>query len=527
MKNLFRYLLVFVAAFALSQAPQEAQAQGKIFFHFLQTGSAVAVPSISVAPVVTGSTVQGSVLTTTTGTWTGSPSSYAYRWFRNGVAIGGETASTYTSVAADAEYGVTITSGVIATNVTGSSTESISNAISVVVNPTTIATKYWSADNSYQDDLMTTPSANGNIVLTIREQIGAVHNLDWIGTIVGAGVEKQNDNDYGDTQPYPIYRSAEGGFVHIRNSTPKKYETQGGSLAIAGASVSYYFVRLTGGTDNEYFFFTSNGGAMRDRDTGTGTTTQLGAFNTLASLTTGGRVLTSHVYKTVFFEIVRDGSGNAQLYVNGSTWGENIAVGSNDMAEFAFGSNSHNANIMNFAGSVISGARDAVKSGKLRKLWESKHGVTGTYSPLVATFDGGGSYDDQETWNTGDKSINAPSYTFRSAIGATEGATEFRLYTSSSSTQATAIAQRTYVKTKVRGVDANPGKFIRGTDYGVSAGTPTNVFYWIEVIAVDQFGNRQVIETQTQGINDSQSMLIHLFNNPFDDNEKEELSIAA
>jgi hypothetical protein len=39
MKNLFHYLLLFVASFAVSQAPQKAEAQAKAFFHFLNAES--------------------------------------------------------------------------------------------------------------------------------------------------------------------------------------------------------------------------------------------------------------------------------------------------------------------------------------------------------------------------------------------------------------------------------------------------------------------------------------------------------
>jgi len=471
------------------------------------TTVAGAPPTNLIPPIVSGNNVVGSVLTSTTGSWTNSPSSYTYQWVRDGVDIPGETNSTYTSIAADSYYDVTIWCDVIAVNAFGSSAEEPSPPFFVVVDPTTITQRYYSADVSFQDTAKTIPAVSGEGVQAVEDQVADV-DLDWIGTTIGQ-VQHQGpdtgDRDYGATDPYPRYYSADGGFVQVVNSTPQKFET--GSISYAGAASMIYYVRLTGGTDNEYFFFASNSGSMRDRDEGTGNSTQIGGFNTLATLASGGRVLTTHVYKTVMFELVRDGSGNLQLYVNGTAWGPNTAVGSNNMTEHVWGSNSHNANIQMFASTIITGARDTTKVGQLQKLWESKHGVVGSYPqdyPFV-TFDGGGSYNDKETWNSGDKSINAPSYTFRSPIGEVEGATEFRLYGSSSSTQATAIGQKTFVSKKVLGVDANPGKFIRGTDYGVSAGTPTNVYYWIEVMGVDALGNRQVVETQGGGFLDNQA----------------------
>jgi hypothetical protein len=48
----------------------------------------------SVAPVISGTPTQGQTLTTTDGTWTGSPT-FTYQWKRDGVAISSATASTY------------------------------------------------------------------------------------------------------------------------------------------------------------------------------------------------------------------------------------------------------------------------------------------------------------------------------------------------------------------------------------------------------------------------------------------------
>ncbi|MEF2551983.1 hypothetical protein VQ042_11530 [Aurantimonas sp. A2-1-M11] len=78
-------------------------------------------PTNSALPVISGTTAEGQTLTSTTGTWSGYPTpTYAYQWKRDGVAISGATASTYTLVAAD--VGTTITVTVTATNSEGSDT---------------------------------------------------------------------------------------------------------------------------------------------------------------------------------------------------------------------------------------------------------------------------------------------------------------------------------------------------------------------------------------------------------------------
>ncbi|MFF8187210.1 beta strand repeat-containing protein [Microbacterium sp. NPDC016588] len=52
-------------------------------------------------PKISGTPVVGEKLTATAGTWTPAPVTLAYQWQRDGVAIAGATATTYTTVAAD------------------------------------------------------------------------------------------------------------------------------------------------------------------------------------------------------------------------------------------------------------------------------------------------------------------------------------------------------------------------------------------------------------------------------------------
>ncbi len=94
-------------------------------FSSIVTASTAAVtgaPGNTVAPAVTSGTgffSAGNTLTTTTGTWTNSPTSYTYQWYRNGVAItGGATAATYTIGPPD--IGTTLSATVTATNGSGS-----------------------------------------------------------------------------------------------------------------------------------------------------------------------------------------------------------------------------------------------------------------------------------------------------------------------------------------------------------------------------------------------------------------------
>ncbi|HTA12475.1 MAG TPA: hypothetical protein VK765_03565 [Solirubrobacteraceae bacterium] len=76
-------------------------------------------PENEAAPIVSGTAEVGQTLACSEGTWIGaSPISYAYRWLRDGVAIGGAEANTYTVTTSD--EGRSISCEVTATNAVGS-----------------------------------------------------------------------------------------------------------------------------------------------------------------------------------------------------------------------------------------------------------------------------------------------------------------------------------------------------------------------------------------------------------------------
>lgn len=99
----------------------------------------IAPPVNTVAPAVSGTPAPGQTLTTTNGTWTGSPTSYTYQWKRDGSSIGGATNSTYVLTAS--ENGTTVTCVVTATNA-GGSASATSNGIAVSGLHTSLIS-YW------------------------------------------------------------------------------------------------------------------------------------------------------------------------------------------------------------------------------------------------------------------------------------------------------------------------------------------------------------------------------------------------
>ena len=71
--------------------------------------------SATPVPKITGTTIVGSTLTATAGTWSPTPVTLKYQWYRSGTAITGATTSTYKLTGTDAAKSITI-------KVTGSKT---------------------------------------------------------------------------------------------------------------------------------------------------------------------------------------------------------------------------------------------------------------------------------------------------------------------------------------------------------------------------------------------------------------------
>lgn len=88
----------------------------------------VDAPENTVRPDVTGLNVVGETLTCDTGTWTNSPTAYAYQWFQNNTPLIGETLNTHVIAAGD--HGSVLICRVTASNA-GGGNQAYSNAVRV------------------------------------------------------------------------------------------------------------------------------------------------------------------------------------------------------------------------------------------------------------------------------------------------------------------------------------------------------------------------------------------------------------
>lgn len=88
-------------------------------------------PATVTTPVLTGGAAAGKTLNCGSGNWTNAPTSYSYRWYRNGIPIAGATSATYRVRSVD--EGSSLTCTVTASNAAGSGKSAASRRISVPV----------------------------------------------------------------------------------------------------------------------------------------------------------------------------------------------------------------------------------------------------------------------------------------------------------------------------------------------------------------------------------------------------------
>ena len=141
-------------------------------------------PENTAHPVISGSTLVGSVLTVTiSGTWSNNPTSYTYQWYRGATPIPSQTTASYTTQQAD--VGSALTCQVVANNSGGGSAPATSN--SIVVAPPSIVAVGQGTNTFVGSSNGTTwiPSSNGNALMNSGSGVAWNGSL-WVA--VGGGI---------------------------------------------------------------------------------------------------------------------------------------------------------------------------------------------------------------------------------------------------------------------------------------------------------------------------------------------------
>jgi len=137
-----------------------------VVYRFRIGPAAAAAPEAIAPPTVVGTGAVGEPLTAAQGEWLPQPQAASYRWLREGVAIEGATAATYTPVAADlgrfVSVEVTARVGAAATTATAPPVEIVAGGAPVDLAPTTVTL----ATNAAGTQTSTTVSYGGAASLT-------------------------------------------------------------------------------------------------------------------------------------------------------------------------------------------------------------------------------------------------------------------------------------------------------------------------------------------------------------------------
>lgn len=213
--------------------------------------SLIELPRNTTLPAISGSTMQGQVLTGTMGVWTDNPTNYAGQWQRNSVAIIGATTTSYTLQAND--VGSRISFAVSATNATG----------------TTVAT-------SVESDTVVAAAGPDYFVVALQGQSGVKYaatsegapgpfNRDGMLRPTITGSLGHYVDKYGDKPNYTTVSIANGGLVDLEINDFNFHNRTNKKIVPRGAYAVASFMKFMAPTKTPVFITLSKVGTAMDQ----------------------------------------------------------------------------------------------------------------------------------------------------------------------------------------------------------------------------------------------------------------------
>ena len=220
-------------------------------------------PANSAVPTISGTTTFGQTLTSTTGTWSNTPSSYGYQWSRSATSggsytnISGAINSTHTLVAADVGQYLKVT--VTATNASGSATAT-SVATAQIAKATPTFSSWTNVTKTFGDAnyTVTAPSVTGSLAGSFgysSSNTGVISISSSTFTVAGGGsttitanftpTDTANYNSASTTNTVTVNKASQSA-ITITTTTA----TYGSNLTLAstGGSTggSYSYTKVSG-----------------------------------------------------------------------------------------------------------------------------------------------------------------------------------------------------------------------------------------------------------------------------------------
>lgn len=268
------------------------------------SSSALGSPPVNtVAPVVSGNTWVGQTLTTTNGTWDGSPTSYIYQWQRDGVNISGATSNTYTLVLADA--GTDVRCVVTAINGSGSAS---ANSNALTINFSLVSSLYeWNLENAgIVGTTMTAPDTGSvgglNLINPTASQLATFSSIDGKQSALSDGID-----DILQEPTVSDFRGSDtSGVMHFVFRTPSSLASNNNilfSVSKSGATTDRFILLVSSGVIR---LIVSSGGVNTIVD---GATSLSPNTNYIISVWSDGALLKGYLGTTLQWNTAGAGGG--------------------------------------------------------------------------------------------------------------------------------------------------------------------------------------------------------------------------